>query len=138
MVAGLLGGFRDWLGYDDPDDESLRRSIERLAGDPGTEYLLGGAPDGVAQLRFRHSVWTGRDDAWLEDLFVAGHARGSGLGRALTDFAMERARARGCARLQLDVNAANTAAKALYESLGFSARQDHLGGDALYMTRNLA
>ena len=90
------------------------------------------------QQRYRHSIWTGTDDAWLEDLYVTEAARGTGLGRALTEFAMERARERGCGRIQLDVNSANAPAKALYESLGFSPWQDHPGGDALYMTRKLA
>ena len=89
------------------------------------------------QLRFRHSVWTGSDDAWLEDLYVRDASRGSGLGRALTEFAFERARVRGCFRIQLDVNEANPAAKALYESLGFSPIQKGVGGAALYMTKIL-
>jgi ribosomal protein S18 acetylase RimI-like enzyme len=117
--------------------------VERLLGDPNTDYLLGAAPgdapaSGVVQQRYRRSVWTGSDDAWLEDLYVTDAARGTGLGRALTEFAIERARARGCGRIQLDVNSANDAAKSLYESLGFSPWQDHPGGDALYMTRKLA
>jgi ribosomal protein S18 acetylase RimI-like enzyme len=120
----------------------MRASAERLIGDPATEFLLGApdagsAPEGIVQLRYRHSVWTGSEDAWLEDLFVRDAARGTGLGRALTDFAFERARARGCVRIQLDVNAANAPAKALYESLGFSAWSESMGADTLMMTRIL-
>jgi ribosomal protein S18 acetylase RimI-like enzyme len=143
VVAELLGAFRDWFGYGEPSDRSLRESVERLTGDPATEFLLGAAADsaavpaGVVQLRYRHSVWTGSDDAWLEDLYVLESARGTGLGRALTEFAFDRARERGCFRIQLDVNRANEAAKALYESLGFSAIQKALGDEALYMTRIL-
>jgi ribosomal protein S18 acetylase RimI-like enzyme len=141
-VAGLLAQFRQWFGYDEPHDDPLLASVERLLRDPNTDYLLGaagdGAPSGVVQQRYRHSVWTGSDDAWLEDLYVADAARGTGLGRALTEYAIERARERGCGRIQLDVNFANEAARALYESLGFSPWQDHPGGDALYMTRKLA
>lgn len=129
------------MGYADPDDASMLSSVRRLAGDPNTEYLLGavagGPPAGVVQQRYRHSVWTGSEDAWLEDLYVTEEARGTGLGRALTGYAMERAQDRGCGRIQLDVNAANAPAKTLYESLGFSPWQDHPGGDALYMTRKL-
>jgi GNAT superfamily N-acetyltransferase len=144
-VAELLGGFRDWFGYSEPTDANMRASVERLLADPATDYLLGavdaggaaGAAAGVCQLRYRYSVWTGRDDAWLEDVFVRDEARGTGLGRALVEFTMERARERGCGRIQLDVNTANGPAKALYESLGFSPWQDHPGGDALYMTRKL-
>jgi ribosomal protein S18 acetylase RimI-like enzyme len=120
----------------------MRASVDRLMGDPATDFLLGAAdgspaPAGVVQLRYRHSVWTGSDDAWLEDLYVLDAARGTGLGRALTEYAFERARERGCFRIQLDVNVANEPAKALYESLGFSAIQKSLGREALYMTRVL-
>ena len=119
----------------------MRASVERLITDPATEFLLGSvageAPAGIVQLRYRHSVWTGTDDAWLEDLFVQESARGTGLGRALTEFAFVRAAERGCARIQLDVNAGNAPARALYESLGFSGWSESLGADTLFMTRIL-
>jgi GNAT superfamily N-acetyltransferase len=142
-VAGLMVEFRDWLGHSEPGDASFRDSVAGLMGDPATEFLLG-APDresraaGVVQMRYRHSVWTASDDAWFEDLFVRDSARGTGLGRALTEFAFECARDRGCHRIQLDVNDANEPAYALYESLGFSARSETFdGGLTLMMTRTL-
>jgi ribosomal protein S18 acetylase RimI-like enzyme len=128
-VARLMAAFRDWQGRDEPKDASIEESVRRLLADPDTEYLLGGDPPaGVLQLRFRHSVWTGTDDAHLEDLFVDASARGSGLGRALVDAALERARERGCARIELDANERNDPAVALYESVGFSSWSDPPGG----------
>ena len=137
-----MAAFRDWWGYSEPDDASMRASVGRLIGDPATDFLLGAAdgeapPAGVVQLRYRHSVWTGTDDAWLEDLYVRDSARGTGLGRALTEFAFEQASRRGCRRIQLDVNLANAPARALYESLGFSAWSGSLGADTVFMTRIL-
>lgn len=73
----------------------------------------------------------------LEDLFVREETRGAGLGRALVDAALERARARGCRRIQLDVNEANPAAVALYESAGFVTWFDPPGGRNLNMRRPL-
>jgi ribosomal protein S18 acetylase RimI-like enzyme len=118
-VAGLLAAFRDWWGSSTPSDETFRVTVAKLMDDPQTEYLLAGA-DGVAQLRYRLSVWTGVEDCWLEDLYVRDAARGSGLGRTLTEAAIERARARGCRRIELDVNETNTTAIALYASVGFA------------------
>jgi ribosomal protein S18 acetylase RimI-like enzyme len=91
----------------------------------------------VLQLRFRHSVWTGTDDAHLEDLFVDESVRGSGLGRALVEAALERARRRGCARIELDANEANEPALRLYRSVGFGSWSDAAGGNDLFMRLRL-
>jgi ribosomal protein S18 acetylase RimI-like enzyme len=128
-VARLMIGFRDWQGREEPSDRSIETSVRRLLADPDTQYLLGGDPPvGILQLRFRHSVWTGTDDAHLEDLFVDETARGTGVGRALVEAALERARERGCARMELDANEANGPAVALYESVGFESWSDPPGG----------
>jgi GNAT superfamily N-acetyltransferase len=124
-VAGLLVEFRDHMQHDSPPQESFVASVERLIERDDTEFWLASgdeqAPAGaVCQLRFRHSVWTGSDDCWLEDLFARESERGHGLGRALVRAAMDRARERGCARIELDTEEANRPAVALYESLGFS------------------
>ena len=119
-VARLLVAFRDWYGKDQPPYESFLASVRRIMATDGGEYLLGGAPAaGVAQIRYRHSVWTGADDCWLEDLFVVEEARRTGLGRALLDGVIARARERGCRRVELDVDEGNAAAQALYASVGF-------------------
>jgi ribosomal protein S18 acetylase RimI-like enzyme len=118
-VAGLLSAFRDWWGATTPSDETFRTTATRLLEDPNTEFLLADEV-GLAQLRYRLSAWTGVEDCWLEDLFVHESARGTGLGKALTEACFERARARGCRRIELDVNESNTSAIRLYTSLGFS------------------
>ena len=121
-VARLIAEFGQWWGKNVVPEFEVRASVERImAGDDG-EYLLGavdGAPVGVCQLRFRWSVWKSAEDCWLEDLFVREEARRSGLGRALVEAALERARERGCKRIELDVNEDNSAARALYEACGF-------------------
>lgn len=121
-VAALLCGFRDWWGYREPGDDAMRAGVERLLADPDTDFLLAGDPSaGVAQLRYRYGVWLAAEDCCLEDLYVREDARGAGLGAALVGAAIERARARGCRRMELDVAAGNAAARALYERMGFSS-----------------
>lgn len=130
--------FRDWWGRDEPDDAAFAAGVRRLLADPSTEFLLGGDPPaGVCQLRYRYGVWWDAEDCLLEDLYVVEEARRSGLGRALVEAACERARARGCARIELDVNEANPAALALYESMGFTNWSDPPGGRDLFMRRRL-
>jgi GNAT superfamily N-acetyltransferase len=139
-IASLVGAFRDWYGEAAPSAEQIKRSVEALLEDERTEFLLAGEPpSGFAQLRFRPSVWTGAEDAWLEDVYVGEDARRAGLGRALVEGCLERARQRGCRRIQLDCNERNAAALSLYESLGFSAAQPERwrGGRDLYLTRRL-
>ena len=137
-VARLMIGFRDWQGRTEPSDASIEASVRRLLADPNTDYLLGGDPPaGVLQLRFRHAVWTGTDDAHLEDLFVSEDARGSGIGRELVEAAMERARERGAARILLDTNEANEAAVRLYASVGFRSGSEETGGRDLFMRLRL-
>jgi ribosomal protein S18 acetylase RimI-like enzyme len=137
-VARLMIGFRDWQGKSEPADDVIAATVRRLLTDPGTEFLLGGSPPtGVCQLRYRLSVWTGTDDCCLEDLFVEADGRGSGLGRELVDAALQRARERGCTRIDLDANEANAPALALYRSVGFDSWSAAAGGNDLFMRLRL-
>jgi GNAT superfamily N-acetyltransferase len=125
-VGGLLVAFRALYGREWPSDNAIIAGVERLIERPDTEYLLASPdadspPAGVCQLRYRFSVWYAADDCWLEDLFVLEPARRVGVGRALVEAAVARARERGCGRVELDVSDENPTAWALYESLGFSA-----------------
>jgi ribosomal protein S18 acetylase RimI-like enzyme len=140
-VSSLIAAFRDWWGKDQPTLERIRETVRKLLDDPGTEFLLAAASDedgaaAVCQLRYRLSVWTGTDDCWLEDLFVEAGARRHGLGRALVTSAIERARERGCRRIELDVNEQNTEAIAFYESLGFTT-EPKPPGRTLFVSRRL-
>ena len=128
-MGDLLVEFRHWMGRETPSDESLHAGVERLIEDPQTEYLLaapaaGDRAMGVCQLRFRYGLWHEATDCWLEDLYVSDEARGAGLGRALVAAAVDRARARGCARVELDVSDANPPALALYAAAGFATGKD--------------
>jgi GNAT superfamily N-acetyltransferase len=137
-VARLMIAFRDWWPRDEPDDAAFEVGVRRVLADPNADFLLAGDPPrGVCQLRYRYSIWTESDDCWLEDIFVEEDARGAGLGRELVEAAFERARERGCARMELDVNEANPGAVRLYESLGFEAWSDPPGGRNLLMRRRL-
>jgi ribosomal protein S18 acetylase RimI-like enzyme len=142
IVTGLMAGFRDHLRLAGPSDAEIASGVERLLADPETEFLLGtpgdGAPPaGIAQLRFRYGIWRAGGDCLLEDLYVDESARGAGLGRALVAATLERARARGCRRVELDVNERNATAQRLYESFGFSSVANSYGARDLYMRLHL-
>jgi GNAT superfamily N-acetyltransferase len=137
-VVTLIAGFRDFYEEKTPTDATIERMVAQLIDDERTDFLLIGEPAfGLAALRYRPSVWTGADDAWLEDLFVVESERGKGAGRALIEACIERAAERGCKRVQLDANERNEGAVALYESLDFRSSVPHRfeGGRNLYFTR---
>ena len=124
-VARLLVEFRDWYGRDWPSDNAFLAGVERLIERTDAEFLLAtpdddSPPAGVAQLRFRWGIWLAAEDCWLEDLYVAERARRSGVGSALIELTIARARERGCRRVELDVSHSNEAGLALYERHGFS------------------
>jgi ribosomal protein S18 acetylase RimI-like enzyme len=139
-VTQLIAAFRDWWDKDEPNNDAIRETVGALICDPRTEFLLaspdGGPPAGVCQLRYRLSVWTGADDCWLEDLYVDARARRAGLGRALVGAALERAEARGCRRVELDVNESNGEAIAFYRALGFTT-EPKPPGRTLFIARKL-
>ena len=139
-VSSLIAAFRDWWGKDKPALDQIRETAAVLLADPATDFLLaardGEDAEAVCQMRYRLSVWTGADDCWLEDLFVGEAARRGGLGRALVAAAIERARQRGCRRIELDVNEQNREAIAFYESLGFTT-EPKPPGRTLFVSRAL-
>jgi GNAT superfamily N-acetyltransferase len=136
-VAALVGGFRDFWERSVPTDAQIEGGVRRLLSDPDAEFLLAPPERGFALIRFRYVVWTDSEECELEDLFVHPDERGSGLGRELVEAAMERARERGCARMNIAANDANGPAIGLYRALGFSAWHDPPGGHNLSLRKVL-
>jgi ribosomal protein S18 acetylase RimI-like enzyme len=60
--------------------------------------------------------------AYLDHLVVAPEWRSRGIGKALMEYAIERARAAGASRVDLTANTQKQAGHALYRSLGFHER----------------
>jgi ribosomal protein S18 acetylase RimI-like enzyme len=103
-----------------------------------TVLLAAEGRGGFAVLRFRPSVYTGALDAYLEELYIVPERRGRGLGRALLETAMDHARERGAAHIELNTGENDVAARALYESAGFTNREGGPNGPPmLYYEREL-
>ncbi|MEZ5076468.1 MAG: GNAT family N-acetyltransferase [Solirubrobacterales bacterium] len=93
---------------------------------------------GLALIRFRTSVWTGRPEAHLQELYVVPGRRGRGIGRALLEATLDAARAAGATVIDLGTGATDTAARSLYESAGFVNREGGPDGPSmLYYEREL-
>ena len=138
-LARLLHDFNTEFGEPVPEVGVLTERIsEHIERGESTFLLVGGGPDGFAQLRFRPSLMTGAPDAYLEELYVGPALRGKGLGRALLEAAMEEARQCGAARIDLGTSEDDTAARGLYDSVGFTNREGKPDGPVmLYYERDL-
>ena len=135
----LLHAFNAEYGEPEPDAETIvERAAPLIESGEVTVVFAGDGPDGFAELRFRPSLYTGALDAYLEELYVVPERRGQGLGRALLEAAMEYARERGAARIDLNTSVDDVAARALYESAGFTNREGGPDGPTmLYYERHL-
>jgi ribosomal protein S18 acetylase RimI-like enzyme len=138
-IGRLLHDFN--TEYDDitPGPAKLAERMAELLGEGRDVVLLAGAgPDGLAVLRFRPSIWTEGLECYLAELYVVPALRGRGLGRALMSTALEVAREQGADHMDLGTGEDDVAARALYESLGFSNREGGPGGPlSLYYERAL-
>lgn len=138
-VAGLLHDFNTEFSDPTPGVDVLAPRIARLLEEGEVTVLLGGeGPDGFALFRLRPSLWADALEAYLEELYVAPPRRGEGTGRALLEETMRAAREAGAIRVDLCTGETDTAARALYESCGFT---NHEGGPRdpimLYYERDL-
>jgi ribosomal protein S18 acetylase RimI-like enzyme len=138
-LGRMLHAFNTEFAQPTPDADVIAKRAEALIESGELTVLFAGdGPDGFAQLRFRPSLHTGALDAHLEELYVVPDRRGHGLGRALLDAAMEHARERGAAHIDLGTSEDDVAARALYESAGFTNREGGPSGPVmLYYERDL-
>jgi len=132
-IGRLLHDFNTEFGEPTPGPRALAERVVQLLADGQTTVLLGGAgPDGLAMLRFRPAIWTPGLECYLAELYVVPDRRGQGLGRALMEAAIEQARREGADHMDLGTGDDDVAARALYESLGFSNRDGGPDGPINY------
>jgi len=133
VIGRLLHDFNTEFDEPTPGPDALAERVRELLDAGEITVLLGGAePRCLAVLRFRPAIWAQALDCYLEELYVVPDRRGEGLGRALMEAAIELARRRGATRMDLGTSEDDTAARGLYESLGFSNREGRPDGPVSY------
>jgi ribosomal protein S18 acetylase RimI-like enzyme len=131
-VARLLHDFNLEYSEPTPGVEELTKTIGRLLGESEITVLLAGErPDGLALLRFRPGIWSTGLEAYLQELYVVPSLRGQGAGRSLLTKAIELSRERGADGIDLNTGESDTAARGLYESMGFTNRESSPDGPAM-------
>lgn len=138
-IGRLLHEFNSEFDESTPGPRRLSERVRQLFAERQIMVLLAGSgPDGLAVMRFRPDIWTEALECHLAELYVVPARRGEGLGRALMEEAVELARAEGAEYMHLGTSEDDTAARALYESLGFSNRGGKPAGPVtLFYERDL-
>lgn len=126
LAEDPLGAKRE--RYADPLPDCYRDAFEAIEQDPRNELIVAereGAVVGCLQLTFIPGLARqGGERAQIESVRVARALRGQGLGRALFEWAIGRARERGCHLVQLTTDKSRPEAHQFYKSLGFVASHE--------------
>ena len=123
-IARLLHDFNREYDEPTPDPPTLAGRVRRLLEDSEIAvFLAGDGPDGLSLFRFRPSLWAEGPETYLQELYVVPALRGQGIGRRLLEATIEYARAAGSAGIDLNTGETDTAARNLYESMGFTNRE---------------
>lgn len=121
-----LGASRESLT--DPLPSSYIEAFHAIVADPAHELVvaeIAGEPCAVLQITFiPYLTHQGSTRALIEGVRVAGSRRGSGLGRALLEWAISRAEERGCSLVQLTTDKSRPDALRFYEGIGFKATHE--------------
>ena len=123
LAARLTEGVASWRDQDHVAvavRQWLINSVNRAGGSDSSAFVAeeGGVVIGFVSVSER-AHFTGELDAYVGELVVHKAHAGSGVGRALMRVAEDWARTRGLGRLMLETGAANAAARAFYEALGY-------------------
>lgn len=111
-----------------PLSPSYTIAFEAIENDPNNELMVAVAENqlvGVLQITFiPYLTYQGGWRALIEGVRVAREARSSGIGRTMLEWAIRRARERGCILAQLTTDKLRPDALRFYERLGFIASHD--------------
>lgn len=130
IVAELLCDFNREFGTPTPPQADVEARARQLMASGDVVVLLGRSrtegsdgsdrPEALALMTFRSTVWGDGPVAMLEELYVVPDRRGQGIGRAMMEAVLERARAASCPWIALLTGETDHAARNLYESVGFT------------------
>ena len=127
-LADALALARELYGMPEGDVEPYRPAFDALVNDVDAAPFLAiadGTPAGLIVFRFRRRLNHATFEGWISDLVVREAFRGRGIGRALVGAVIAEWRLRGSHRLTLEVGDDRTAARGLYERVGFREQGRH-------------
>ncbi|CAH0294941.1 Aminoalkylphosphonate N-acetyltransferase [Peribacillus sp. Bi96] len=128
LADDVLG--RDRERYENPLPKSYLKAFEAIDSDQNNELIVacrGEEIVGVQQITFTpYLTHQGGWRATVEGVRTASSERGKGIGSKLIQFAIERAKKRGCHIIQLTTDKKREESLRFYEHLGFTATHEGL------------
>lgn len=129
-----------WQGYltfykasltQETSDQSFRRLTEGEEPMGGFIALRDGKAIGITHWVLHRTTWSPKDICYLQDLFTAEEARGTGAGRKLIEAVRAMAQEKNCFRVYWQTHESNLQAQELYDKVaqksGFIVYRQPLG-----------
>lgn len=128
LADDSLGSEREC--YQHPLPNSYIEAYKAIASDPNNELVVACYANkiiGVQQITFTpYITHQGGWRATIEGVVISSSLRGKGVGTKLIQWAIERAKARGCHLIQLTTDKQRDDALRFYERLGFNSTHEGL------------
>jgi GNAT superfamily N-acetyltransferase len=118
----LWKDYQRFYEVDIPEPVTLKtwaRIMDPVEPVHGALAMEGERAMGLVHWIFHRSTWTIGDSCYLQDLFVAPDARGTGIGRALIEHVYADARSRGTPRVYWLTHESNHDAMLLYDRIAY-------------------
>ncbi|WP_295105689.1 GNAT family N-acetyltransferase [uncultured Microbacterium sp.] len=126
--AGLWRGYLTFYGTELPDEittESFRRIVEGRDLHGAVARDGDGRAIGIVHWLTHPATWSTSPYCYLEDLYVDGESRGSGVGRLLIAHVRDWAVENGCEKVYWLTQETNMTARALYDSVATRTGYTH-------------
>lgn len=137
-IARLLHDFNTEFDTPSPGADVLAPRLRRLLAGDVTFAILAGTPAvGVALVTLRPNVWYDGHVALLDELYVVPSRRGQGIGSAIVDHLLARARATGIDLVEINVDEGDVDAQRFYVRHGFSPTEAGTDERAFYYHQEL-
>ncbi len=138
-IAEILHAFNTEFDTPTPGASVLAGRLRDLLASPTTFALLAGTPAvALALVTLRSNVWYDGPVALLDEMYVAPHLRGKGIGSAVMTALLNEATSLGVDAIEINVDEGDVDAQRFYVRNGYSAVEPDTGERAFYFFRELA
>lgn len=118
LIRSLVDSYDEPL----PKESSMNEIVSRQVSSDNHEYIVavaGGRIFGCLLVCYYLSTWAAAPYAMLQDFIVDQSWRKQGVGSTMFAYARDRARMRGCARIDLVIQSQRNEAKQFFHRRGF-------------------